>query len=217
MADEPVGADGGAIPSAQPSQPADVVSMPSSALKSRLDEERAKARGAVLKELGFEKVADVQAILKAAKDRQDAELSEVERLKKQLGEVAPKVDRLTVLEQRYAAMVEERFASLPESVRTAIDDVASGNAEERMRMIEVFRKSGLLGAQQPSAPSAPATPPVAPVPTPARNGATPPAPPPAGTRSKYDEFRALDAKSPMAAAIFYAANKREIEASRPQQ
>jgi hypothetical protein len=182
------------------------------ALKSRLEEERSKARNSLLKDLGFEKASDIAAVLKSVKDKQDAELTEVERLKKQLGEFAPKVERLTTLEARFASLVEHQFGALPDNVRQAIDEVANGNAEERLRMIDVFRKSGLLGghATQPTDPPAGA------IPKPASNGSTAPAPRGAAVRTKYEELVELEKRNPIAASIFYQANQREIEASRPQ-
>lgn len=199
-------------PAATPSQPAsDAVTMSSTALKTRLEEERDRARRALLKDLGFEKATEAAAVLKAAREKADAELSEIDRLKKQLSELSPKAEKLTALETRFASMVEREFAALPDNIRGAIDEIASGNAEERLRMIDVFRKSGLIG----SAPAAAGEPP-APMARPASNGAAPPAPKPATQRTKHDEFIALDKSNPMAAAIFYAANKREIEATRPQ-
>lgn len=193
-------------------------------LQKRLDETRESARARFVKDLGFEKPEDLKAVLKAAKDAEDAKLSEIERLRKQADEYKPRAERAAELEARLTALVDDQFKDLPEAVRTAIDEVAGGKAEDRLRMMDVFRKSGLLRAQTPATGAAPtvgAAPhaptlqqaPVAPM-APANTGGAPP-PRPVATRTKFEEYVDLEKTNPVAASIFFLANRREIEKTRP--
>lgn len=213
-ATEPVNAAPPVAPA--PSDKGEEIRLSSRELQKRLEETRDAARTRFLKDLGFEKPDDLKAVLKAAKDAEDAKLSEIERLRKQAEEYKPRADRAAALEKQLATIVESQFNELPDNVRSAIDDVANGNAEERLRMMDVFRKSGLLkspvSAQAPNA--APAQAPAAP-PPPAANTAGAPPPKPAAVKSKFDEWRDLEATNPVMASIFYTANKRDIDKSRP--
>lgn len=204
------GAPTGTTPTAPPT-PAKV-EMTSDALKARLDEERAKgsaaARLAVLKELGIEDTKDGKALLAAAKARAEAELTETQRLAKQLEELTPRAKRAEALEKQLEALVAVQFDALPEGTRNAIDEVAQGNAEERLRMIGVFRKAGFLDApaQQAAAPQK-----TAPITT---SPASPPKP--GGTQTKYQEWQAhLQSGNQIAADMFFQFNRAAIEQSRP--
>ena len=97
-----------------------------------------------MKELGFEKPEDLKAALKLARDAQDKDLSELEKAKKSIAEYEPKAARTEHLEKLVAGFVEQQFGALPENVRDAIDEVAKGNPEERLRMIGVLRKAGVI-------------------------------------------------------------------------
>lgn len=210
------------VPSAPPSAPSappdeSTVRMSPAALKARLDEERSKGRAALLKEFGFEKHGDLAAVLKAAKDAEDAKLSEMDRLRKQLDEYKPKVERLSALEQRVASMVDAQFSALPENIKSAIDGVANGDPEERLRMIDVFRKAGMLNPSQPVSTAQPIATPASPaaLPAPLANTAGQPPPRPAPVKTKFDEWQDLLKTNPVGASIFFRSNKAAIEASRP--
>jgi hypothetical protein len=202
------------------------VRLTSAQLKARLAEERETARKNLLKEYGYEKREDLAAVLKAAKDAEDAKLSEIDRLRKQVEEAKPQLARVSVLEQRVAAMVEAQFSELPENVRSAIDGVANGDPEERLRMIEVFRKSGLLtqkqaaqavatqaavAAVQQQAAQPTTTQGAAPL---ANTGGAPP-PKPTATKTAFEQWQDLERTNRYAASFFLQTNKAAIDATRP--
>lgn len=202
----PIGAEPSLVPA--PVAPPSEVSMSSAALKARLEEERGKARSALLKDLGFDKPDDLKAVLSAAKARQEAEMTETQRLNKALDDLKPRAERAEKLEKSLAALVESQFASLPEKTREAIDSVAAGNPEERLRMMEVFRASGLLAAS-----AAPAFPTIA-----APATTTPgPAPKPTNAQTAWEKYQALNKTNPLAAGAFFQLNRAAIDESRPAQ
>ncbi len=188
------------------------VEMTSDALTARLSEERAKgsaaARIAVLKELGIEDTKDGKALLTAAKARADAELTETQRLTKALEELTPRAKRAEALEKQLESLVAVQFDALPEGTRSAIDEVAQGNAEERLRMIGVFRKAGFLDAPVSPPAATPKTPPIT---------TSPGSPPkPGGTATKFDEWQShIKSGNQIAADMFFQFNRAAIEQSRP--
>ena len=195
------------VPAATPSE--STVSMSSAALKARLDEERSKAKAALLKEFGYESQADLKAVLAAAKAKQDAELTETQRLAKALDDLKPRAERADKLERSLAALVEAQFSALPEKAREAIDGVANGNPEERLRMMEVFRQSGLLSASAAASTAPPAAAPVTTTPG--------PAPRPAAMQTPWDKYQELQKRNPLLASAFFQANRAAIDESRPAQ
>lgn len=204
---------GAAAPSAgAPAADPVTISMPSDAFKERLGKEREKERTAMLKELGFDKPEDIKAALKIAQDAKDRDLSELQKAQKALKETEPKAQRADHLEKLVAGFVEEQFGALAENVREAIDEVAKGNPEERLRMIGVMRKAGVIGA--PAATGAAAPPPPK---TLAQNGATPPAPTPKTGPTAFQRFAELEQNDPLRARIFYDANRVEIEKTRTSE
>lgn len=195
---------------AAPPPPAEpTISMPSAAFKSRLDEERSKGAAKLLKDLGFEKPEDAQAALKALKAREDADLSEKQRLEKRVKELEALEPKAKAYEAQLTAIVEEQFAALPENIQKAIDDVAGGVATERARVMKTFRAHGLIGG--PAAPAAPKPP--GPANPPGPN--SPPPPPAVATNTKFHEWQEKAKSSRVAGAIFYRDHHAEIEASRP--
>jgi hypothetical protein len=202
MPEEAQAATAAADTSAQKPEP---VGITSEQLKGRLDEERAKGRNAVLKELGFEKYSDLQTALKLAKEMQDSQLSEREKLEQQIKELSPRAKRAEKYEKLLASVIAEQFSALPENVRTAIDEQAKEDPEERLRLMSVMKAAGLIGqAANSNAQKGPAT------------TAPPGAPAPRPVRSKWDEHQGLLKAGRLAQAdIFYAANALDIQRSRP--
>ena len=68
-------------------------SVDASANEKLIEEARAAARARLLKELGFEKVDDAKGALSKAREIADAQLTEKDRLTKQLEELTPKAKR----------------------------------------------------------------------------------------------------------------------------
>lgn len=126
--------------------PAQIV-MSSEAFNERVHKAQEAAQRKLLRELGYDKVDDVKATLKTAKQMQAEKLSETERLQAQIKDLEPKAAKADQLGKRFAAQVEVEFAALDEKMREAIDEVADGDAEKRFDQMQVFRKAGLLGAK----------------------------------------------------------------------
>jgi hypothetical protein len=195
-----------------PSGPA-LVSMTSEQLAQRLREAESSAEKKFLKSVGFEKATDLKAILKLAKDQADADLSDKEKLERQVAELTSKAAKADALEAWKNAAVEEQFNALPETTRVLIDEDAKGDADERIRMMRIARKLGMLAPPAPGTKEPPVTPPAL---KPPANTAPPPnAPPSKSAPTKWDEYQALEKKNPMQASIFYSSHKHAILASKP--
>lgn len=221
------GAGSSPVPDAQPqpnggnagAQPPDAkrVELPLDAFNARLRDERSAGERAILKALGVERLDDARAVIRAAKDLQDASLSEKDKLAKSVDELRPKAEKADRYESIIAAIVEEQFAALPEQARKAIDDSAKGNAEDRLRLMQVMRAAGLIPSG--GAPAAPAggTPTAPAAAAPANTSAAPAAPKPSGgAPTKWDEYQArIKGGDSVAASIFYQANRLEIERTKP--
>lgn len=110
-------------------------------LKKRLDEAHKAGQTKLLKELGFEKGADLKAILDQFKTEQDAKLTESEQVKNALQ--AEKTGR----EQAEAKLAELQTARLNDKVDSAITAVAQElRAEHPQDVIDYLRKSDVSSA-----------------------------------------------------------------------
>ena len=185
----------------------ELVSLTSTQLKERLDETREAATRALLKEFGFESKADGRKAMDALKKLQESQLSEQERLAKQLSEYEAKAKAGESYAKLFGDLINEQIAALPESVRKTIEDEA-GDAQARYKLMTFLKKAGAIAAPM-SAPEAPKAP--------ASAGAAPPAPKPSPAKSKWDEFRDMEKRSPLMASVFYQTHAADIEASRPSQ
>lgn len=202
----------GAVAQEQPQAEPAEVRIPSDALKKRLDESAASERKRLLKEFGFESLEDGKRALKLFKEMQDAQLTEQQRIAKELDELRPKATkaekRAENLAAKLSAMVEEQFSTLPEQARAAIDELAEGNPEERLKLMSAMRKAGLVG-DAPAAASA-----VAPAAKTAPAAAAPRQSPPS---SKYTEWQDLMKRNQTLGDLFYQNHTVEIERDRPAQ
>jgi hypothetical protein len=202
---------------------ADVRSMPADEFNKRLAQAEAAGEKKALAALGVERPDDLKARLARLKELEDAQLSDKERTEKKLAELQALAEASKTVSTVAEDAVKELYDALPEHIRLAVDELKPKNAEERLKYVRAFRKAGLTVAPSSAAPitqevSAPAattqqTAPPAPA-APANSGVAPGAPKPA-TRTKLDEYRELSAKNPIAAGVFYQANKAAIEAARP--
>jgi hypothetical protein len=212
MADEkdaPVGAKGQESPQVESFE----VKMPSEAFKKRLDEASQSERKRLLKEFGFESLEDGKRALRLFKEMQDATLTEQQRIAKELDELKPRASkaekRAEKLAAKLTAIVEEQFNALPDAAREAIDEIAEGDPEERLKLITAMRKAGLVGGETPlpSKASEAST-------TTATTGGAPKQAPP-GT--KYTEWQELSRRSQTLGDLFYQNHVHEIERDRPAQ
>lgn len=207
-------------PAAQPAQTAQPqaaqpIGITSEQLSQRLAEERGKGAAALLADLGFQKPEDAKAFFKSAKDMQQAQMSEQEKLAQRVKELEPHAQRIPLLEQRIKAVSDREFATLPEAARTAIDKQAGGDPEKRLTLIELMRDSGLLpqaGATSQAAPqAAPAAAPLLTTAPPANQ------PPPGNAPTAYQKWQSLKSNGRhMAADAFFALHQQEITKTTPQ-
>lgn len=185
-------------PPAEPSKPGGDPSW----LPERLAQAQRTAQTQIFTKYGVKTQEELDAKLNRLNDLETANLSEAERTQKLIKELTPKAERATHVEALLTSLVESQFKALPESTRLAIDAVANGNPEERLKLMSVVQAAA--GAAPPAAPLKP----------PPANTAPPGSPPPpAAQRTKFDEYQALS--NPVQKQIFYGLNAQEIESSRP--
>lgn len=191
-------------PDHAPSGDPALVSMPSDKLKTRLSESADAERRRLLKEFGFDSIEDGKRALKLFKEMQDAQLTEQQRIAKELDDLKPKALRADKLAQKLASMVDEQFATLPESAREAIDEIAAGDPEERLKLMAAMRKAGLGASASTNGIQRPVT-----------TAAAPNAPKPGTPQTAYDKWQEMAKTGQMAGDIFYQTNTLAIERSRP--
>jgi hypothetical protein len=176
-------------------------------LPGRLNQAARSAETKLFAQYKVKDATELESKLKRLDELENERLSESERTQKLLGELKPKAERAAQVEALLGSLVESQFSALPEATRTAIDAVANGNPEERLKLMRVVQAAGLAAPGAPVVPPAPVRPPPA--------NTAPPAnpPPPAGVRSRFDEYQAIT--NPIQRGIFYQLNAAEIEQTRP--
>jgi len=175
-------------------------------LKERLREERERARGAFLKDLGFEKSDDLKGALGKLKELETASLSQQEKTEKELAELRTKAARADGTTELLKLVVDEQFSKLPESVQKIIDETADGDPEQRLLLMRVVSAATASASADPAAPPPPPGP---------KTVSPKPAPAPQGAETAYDKWQSMQKKNGLLADLFFSANQREIEASRP--
>lgn len=186
-------------------------------LKQRLDETRLSGKNELLKELGFSSLEDASKALKTLKSIQEGQLSETDRLKKQLAELEPAANRAKDLESHLSTLVKDALAQMPESAQLAIKANAGDDVEAQLKLIQFLRASGVnaspAGTSPPGTPAA--TPPSPPAP-PAKT-APPTAPPrPAGAQNAWDKYQDIVKQYGQAAGdIHYQLHSAAIDRDKP--
>jgi hypothetical protein len=174
-------------------------------LPRRLDEAKRSAQRQVFEQYGVKSQAELDAKFQRLKELEDAQLTDQERTKKQLDELAAKAQAGERYRESFAKLVDAEFGKLTDEQRQAIDRQAAGDPDRRWQLMELA-----AAFQQPATgttrPAANSTNPAAP---------RPPSPVPAKT--PFETFLEMKAMSPNLAAIFYTNNKTAIEKSRPSQ
>lgn len=194
-------------PVVPPPPPSETVSMTSDALKTRLAEERAKGVNKLLKELGVDKAEDIKAMMKVKAELEAAQLSEKEKLVKELEDARKGASKASDLEKLAQELFGETWESLPEKVRESIEEQAGDSFQERARLVKIMKKAGLLGSNEaPKPPGKKA---------PANHGDAPPPPSPVPTKTAWEKYTEMKRESPMRASIFFDANRVEIAATQP--
>jgi hypothetical protein len=199
------------VPPAAPATPPAVakVEMTSEQLKERLAESGGAATKALLKELGFKSPDDAKAALKKLADIEAANLSEAERRQAEIDALKPRAERADRAAALLLELANEQLKGLPEEARKLIDDEVGDDPEGRILMVKLAKAMAPAGAT-PAATTV-ATPQIAPPAT----AAPSPAPTPSGATTKFQEWEAMNSRSPALGDIFYSTHKREIERTRP--
>lgn len=212
-ASAPAAVTASATPAATTATPAPI-GITSEQLKVRLDETRDTTRTGVLKELGFQSVADAKKQIEAFKLYQQSQLTEQEKLQARLRDLEPHEKAAQEYRAKYERAIEREFKRLPEAMQLAIDEQSKredGTVDPATRemLMTAFAKLNAVNGQstEPNAASAAAKP--------ASAAATTPAPKPAVTKTKFEEFEELRKTRPVAAAAFHRVHQLEIERTRP--
>lgn len=170
-------------------------------LPERLSQARTAERKTLLGKLGVADESEVTAKLARLKELEDASLSEKEKTERLIAELAPKAQRLELIEKQFSTVVDAQFAALNDQQRAAIDSVAAGDPQERWKLMQVMAAAGQF-AVAPIVAKPATTAPQAPI---------PPSPVPALT--PRDKFHALQKTDTVAASLFQQLNARAIEES----
>jgi hypothetical protein len=184
--------------------------LPPDALKARLEDAKRSAQRELLSHFGVTDVADVKAALEELRKRQDAEKSELERLRDQTAQLdgkAKKVDRYTDIITRRAMGEME---SLTDSQRAAVKEIAGDDPAEQLRAVDILRKTWAAREAEQKQPDPPK-------PAPAANTAPPASAPADETVSPTDHkavWKQLQGNNPFAATHYLAEHYAEIFPSR---
>lgn len=181
--------------------------MTSDALKARLSEERTKGVNKLLKELGVEKAEDIKAMMKVKAELEAAQLSEKEKLVKELEDARKGASKASDLEKLAQELFGETWESLPEKVRESIEEQAGDSFQERARLVKIMKKAGLLGSNEALKPPGKKAP--------ANHADAPPNPPVVPVKTAWEKYQDMKRESPMRASIFFDANRTEIAATQP--
>lgn len=177
-------------------------------LGQRLEAERKK----MLKELGVDSEGDAREIVKLAREKLEAEKSEIQKLTEKIAAAETKAERAERLELAVAAIAGQQMAELTEAQQAAVKAVAGEDPARQVSMIEAFRATWKTDA----APSAGAT--AQPPATDGNNQSTNTAPPrgapnDSGGDSQPDykaQHATLKGQNPFLAAGFLNANSSRI-------
>jgi hypothetical protein len=205
-------------PSAQPSAPAtgeEYKAMTPDAFATRLRSERDAGVKAMLSSLGIETPEALKSALTKAREVEQAQMTEAQRVQAKLAELEPKAKGYDEARTVLAETVSADLAALPANVRAFIESTTPDDPVARRRALNAARANGLMptGAN----PAAPATPAAPPNPATTIAPAGPTTPKPAGTLTTYEQWNDLKQRGQSArAAQFYSANRKAIEATRPK-
>ncbi|MFO0610789.1 MAG: hypothetical protein U0324_46940 [Polyangiales bacterium] len=114
----------------------------------------ADAVKSALKELGFEKLDDAKAAVKAQREAEESKKSELERATGKVAELAPRAKRAEALEGTIKRYLDAEEKSVPKEKRELLDLApAADSPEARLEWILSAKAKGLFG---PAAEAKPA-------------------------------------------------------------
>lgn len=158
---------------AQPEPGAEFRSMSPEAFAARLKSEREAGLKSALAALGIDSIDSAKAKIEAASKLEAAQLTEQQRLAKQLEELTPLAAKAKRYESLIASTLEAEEKAIPEAKR-ALLALAPEAPEERLAWIAKAKGTGLFAdsaaaaAAQPATTRAGGTAPAAKQPTPAK-------------------------------------------------
>lgn len=185
--------------------------------KPRLEQAQRAAATALLKSLGVRDEAEGIALLKKAREAEDAAKTELQRAKERGDTLAAQAARAGDLEKVVTARADIEMGALSEAQKAAVLALAGDDAAKRLATIDALKPTWASAVAAPALPvAAPVTPaPAAVPPAPAAPATTspPPTAPAAVTTSPPDhkaEYKRLKTSNPHAAAAYLNAHANEI-------
>jgi hypothetical protein len=169
-------------------------------LSPRLERERKQ----LLKELGIDNPEDAKAALKAYREEQDRQKSEVQKLTERNIALEAKAKRAEELEEAIKASADAEMASLSADQREAVSDIAGDDPAKVLRAIKRLAPTWAVAPKAPAAPAAAPTD-TAP-PRDAPNGDR-------GTESQPDHkarYQQLKSENPVQAAYYLQQHSQHI-------
>jgi hypothetical protein len=159
MSDAPeAGAEGGAPPVAPPPQePGKRVStddMPPEALSARLEREAKKATDAATRaiadKLGMP-IEQAAAMIAKAKELEDAQKSETQRLQEQLAALTPRATERDRMFDRLKELADLQYGELGDDHKAVVDDLSSADdPDTRIKVIASLKRRGITGKAPPT-------------------------------------------------------------------
>lgn len=190
---------------AAPTAPTDPAGNNPAWLKDRLAQAEKTTQAKILADLGTSDLSDVKKRLQELDTLKTSQLSERERLEKQIAELTPQAGKAAQLETMVTKMVDVQFGALPEQTQTAVDAVANGDPAKRWELMQVLSAAG-----SPVAPAATQQ-----AFTPATTAPVAPAPPTSTQpQTIAEKHAALQKVNPVQAAIFGRVNGLAIASSK---
>lgn len=169
-------------------------------LPDRLKQAREAERKKLLSDFGADDPEVIKAQLSELAELKRSQLSEQERLTAERDELKAKADAADRYLNAFKSTVDARFAGLTEQQQAAIDSSASGDPEQRWKIMQVMEAAGAFAPPVPKPAST----------TPA--GAPPP-PTPATPNTPRAIYEGLQKSDPTRAALFFQMNAAAINHS----
>jgi hypothetical protein len=128
-------------------------------LKELMARERETAVREVLKQLGFKTVDEAAGALKRGKELENANKTELERLREAAAKVEPLSQESNTLRGAVEQYLKAEIEALPEDKRALVDELGppADQPAARLEWLAKAKKKGLFTAAAPAAPAAAAT------------------------------------------------------------
>lgn len=180
-------------------------------LASRLDRERKK----LLRDLGVENEDEVKKAIARAKELEDANKSEMEKLREQNEKLRKELEVSKDYKEAVAVSAQKELSKLSEQQKAYVESVAGEDPAKVIKTIESLKASGLLKVEPVTPPVVQAPPAPPRVPATTAPGGQPPKPVETTVPSTTLEvWESLQKTNPFLAASFYTKNAASIIAEK---